>query len=122
MLVCLSENLFGKYLEKGMILEKRGLASVADPDSPTASSNRYVMADITSFFTLLVGIYFPSVTGQHQTGPQGRRLRGTEDVLTRLRGYPYLQSYSIHALFRLSNYMECDCGIFCESCLRKVHH
>uniref|UniRef100_A0A672HXI2 Solute carrier family 12 member 5b n=1 Tax=Salarias fasciatus TaxID=181472 RepID=A0A672HXI2_SALFA len=59
----LAENLFGNYLEKGMILEKRGLASDADPDSPTTSSNRYVLADITSFFTLLVGIYFPSVTG-----------------------------------------------------------
>uniref|UniRef100_A0A3Q3K6E2 Solute carrier family 12 member 5b n=1 Tax=Monopterus albus TaxID=43700 RepID=A0A3Q3K6E2_MONAL len=59
----LAENLFGNYLEKGMILEKRGLASNMDPDSPTSSSNHYVLADITSFFTLLVGIYFPSVTG-----------------------------------------------------------
>ncbi|KAM3871926.1 solute carrier family 12 member 5b [Diretmus argenteus] len=59
----LAENLFGYYLDKGTILEKRGLASVADPDSPTDDSNSYVMADITSFFTLLVGIYFPSVTG-----------------------------------------------------------
>ncbi|CAG11308.1 unnamed protein product, partial [Tetraodon nigroviridis] len=59
----LAENLFGKYLEKGAILEKRGLPSDVDPDSPATSSNRYVLADITSFFTLLVGIYFPSVTG-----------------------------------------------------------
>ncbi|RVE70724.1 hypothetical protein OJAV_G00067120 [Oryzias javanicus] len=59
----LAENLFGYYLEKGMILEKRGLPSTVDPDSLTTNSNRYVLADITSFFTLLVGIYFPSVTG-----------------------------------------------------------
>uniref|UniRef100_A0A671XFJ7 Solute carrier family 12 member 5b n=1 Tax=Sparus aurata TaxID=8175 RepID=A0A671XFJ7_SPAAU len=59
----LAKNLFGNYLEKGVIIEKRGLASDADPDSPPTSSNRYVLADITSFFTLLVGIYFPSVTG-----------------------------------------------------------
>ncbi|XP_036068673.1 solute carrier family 12 member 5 isoform X2 [Oryzias melastigma] len=59
----LAENLFGYYLEKGMILEKRGVSSTVDPDSPTTNSNRYVLADITSFFTLLVGIYFPSVTG-----------------------------------------------------------
>eukprot|EP00064_Thunnus_orientalis_P001951 superscaffoldBa00000133_g1955 len=58
----LAENLFGNYLEKGMLLEKRGIASEADPDSPVTNSNRYVLADITSFFTLLVGIYFPSVT------------------------------------------------------------
>ncbi|TKS77753.1 Solute carrier family 12 member 5 [Collichthys lucidus] len=59
----LAENLFGNYLEKGMFVEKRGLLSDTDPDSPTTSTNRYVLADITSFFTLLVGIYFPSVTG-----------------------------------------------------------
>ncbi|KAJ3586102.1 hypothetical protein NHX12_012503 [Muraenolepis orangiensis] len=59
----LAENLFGYYLEKGVILEKRGLASVAEEDGPSPASKRYVVADIASFFTLLVGIYFPSVTG-----------------------------------------------------------
>lgn len=46
-----------------MILEKRGISSNVDPEIPTTNANRYVLADITSFFTLLVGIYFPSVTG-----------------------------------------------------------
>lgn len=41
-----------------------------DPDAPITNSNRYVLADITSFFTLLVGIYFPSVTGQSLLGSQ----------------------------------------------------
>uniref|UniRef100_A0A3B4BJH4 Uncharacterized protein n=1 Tax=Periophthalmus magnuspinnatus TaxID=409849 RepID=A0A3B4BJH4_9GOBI len=59
----LSENLFSNYLEKGMMLEKKDILSEQDPDSPTTNSGRYVLADITSFFTLLVGIYFPSVTG-----------------------------------------------------------
>jgi len=63
---CVPENLFGYYLDKGDVLEKRGVPSVADPDAPLTNSNRYVLADITSFFTLLVGIYFPSVTGQPQ--------------------------------------------------------
>lgn len=49
-----------------MILEKRGLVSEVDPDSPPTRSNRYVLTDITSFFTLLVGIYFPSVTGSNK--------------------------------------------------------
>lgn len=72
---CLAENLFGKYLEKGAILEKRGLPSDVDTDAPTTNSNRYVLADITSFFTLLVGIYFPSVTGKAagERGHVGRR-------------------------------------------------
>ncbi|KAJ0064765.1 hypothetical protein NL108_012999, partial [Boleophthalmus pectinirostris] len=59
----LSENLFSNYLEKGMMLEKKNVLSEQDPDTPTTNSGRYVLADITSFFTLLVGIYFPSVTG-----------------------------------------------------------
>ncbi|KAG9353366.1 hypothetical protein JZ751_017944, partial [Albula glossodonta] len=58
----LAENIFGNYLEKGVVLEKTGAPAVLDPDAPLTSSNRYVLADITSFFTLLVGIYFPSVT------------------------------------------------------------
>uniref|UniRef100_A0A8C1WN69 Solute carrier family 12 member 5b n=1 Tax=Cyprinus carpio TaxID=7962 RepID=A0A8C1WN69_CYPCA len=37
--------------------------AVLDPEATVTNTNRYVMADITSFFTLLVGIYFPSVTG-----------------------------------------------------------
>lgn len=40
------------------------MASVEEQDDPLTSANRYVLADITSFFTLLVGIYFPSVTGE----------------------------------------------------------
>ncbi|KAI4892107.1 hypothetical protein NFI96_012456 [Prochilodus magdalenae] len=59
----LKENLFGNYLEKGMFVGKKGLASYDEPDSLPTNTNRYVLADITTFFTLLVGIYFPSVTG-----------------------------------------------------------
>ncbi|XP_064154047.1 solute carrier family 12 member 5b isoform X2 [Anguilla rostrata] len=59
----LSENLFGNYLEKGQILEKIGIPTVVDPEAPLTFTNSYVLADMTSFFTLLVGIYFPSVTG-----------------------------------------------------------
>uniref|UniRef100_A0A8C9WD86 Solute carrier family 12 member 5a n=1 Tax=Scleropages formosus TaxID=113540 RepID=A0A8C9WD86_SCLFO len=59
----LAENLFGNYYQKGVAIEKRGIPSVMDPDAPLSSLNRYVLADITSYFTLLVGIYFPSVTG-----------------------------------------------------------
>lgn len=61
----LSENLFSTIMNKNDFLEKRGLPAVVDPDAPVTNTNRYVLADITSFFTLLVGIYFPSVTGQY---------------------------------------------------------
>uniref|UniRef100_W5JZX5 Solute carrier family 12 member 5 n=1 Tax=Astyanax mexicanus TaxID=7994 RepID=W5JZX5_ASTMX len=59
----LKENLFSTYLEKGMFLEKKGLSTYLEPDEIPTNSNRYVLADISTFFTMLVGIYFPSVTG-----------------------------------------------------------
>lgn len=58
-----SENLFGNYMEKGAYLEKPGLSSVEEPDALPTNTKNYVLSDITTFFTLLVGIYFPSVTG-----------------------------------------------------------
>uniref|UniRef100_A0A671SEP2 Solute carrier family 12 member 5a n=1 Tax=Sinocyclocheilus anshuiensis TaxID=1608454 RepID=A0A671SEP2_9TELE len=59
----LRENLFGNYMDKGSFIEKVGLSAAVEPDSIPTNTNRYVLADITSFFTMLVGIYFPSVTG-----------------------------------------------------------
>ncbi|XP_031423647.1 solute carrier family 12 member 5 isoform X2 [Clupea harengus] len=59
----LMENMFGNYLEKGVFIEKLGLPSVPEAEPNTKPSNRYMLADMSSFFTLLVGIYFPSVTG-----------------------------------------------------------
>nr|XP_057910684.1 solute carrier family 12 member 5 isoform X4 [Doryrhamphus excisus] len=58
-----TENLFGTYYEKGDLVARVNMESVEEQDTPLTNSNRYVLADITSFFTLLVGIYFPSVTG-----------------------------------------------------------
>uniref|UniRef100_A0A8C5AJQ6 Solute carrier family 12 member 5b n=1 Tax=Gadus morhua TaxID=8049 RepID=A0A8C5AJQ6_GADMO len=59
----LADNLFGNYYEKGDLVANKDAASVEGVDDPMTNSNSYVLADITSFFTLLVGIYFPSVTG-----------------------------------------------------------
>uniref|UniRef100_A0A672ZD24 Solute carrier family 12 member 5a n=1 Tax=Sphaeramia orbicularis TaxID=375764 RepID=A0A672ZD24_9TELE len=59
----LSENLFGNYYDKGDLIARKYMESAEDPDDSLTNVNRYVLADITSFFTLLVGIYFPSVTG-----------------------------------------------------------
>ncbi|KAF1391969.1 hypothetical protein PFLUV_G00047590 [Perca fluviatilis] len=59
----LADNLFGTYYEKGDLIAKKFTESAEDQDDPLTNANRYVLADITSFFTLLVGIYFPSVTG-----------------------------------------------------------
>ncbi|NWI05225.1 S12A5 protein, partial [Tichodroma muraria] len=59
----IQENLWSSYLTKGVIVEKRGLPSVSSPDTPVDMDQPYVFSDMTSYFTLLVGIYFPSVTG-----------------------------------------------------------
>ncbi|XP_072314959.1 solute carrier family 12 member 6-like [Eucyclogobius newberryi] len=57
----ISENLWSSYLSKGDVVEKPRLPSSLAPAPSIAQP--YVFADITTSFTLLVGIFFPSVTG-----------------------------------------------------------
>ncbi|XP_069099626.1 solute carrier family 12 member 5 [Pleurodeles waltl] len=58
----IKENLWGNYLPKDVVVEKRGVPSVPTSDGINLEQP-YVFSDMTSYFTLLVGIYFPSVTG-----------------------------------------------------------
>ncbi|XP_070307217.1 solute carrier family 12 member 4 isoform X3 [Odocoileus virginianus] len=58
----LQENLWSAYLEKGEVVEKHGLPS-RDALGLKESLPLYVVADIATSFTVLVGIFFPSVTG-----------------------------------------------------------
>lgn len=69
-----AENLFGTYYEKGDLIAKTYTNSTEELDDPLTNANRYVLADITSFFTLLVGIYFPSVTGERLRFSSSARL------------------------------------------------
>lgn len=64
-----TENLWSSYLTKGVIVERRGMPSVGLADgTPVDMDHPYVFSDMTSYFTLLVGIYFPSVTGEWELG------------------------------------------------------
>lgn len=46
-------------------MERQGMPSVGLADgAPIDMDHPYVFSDMTSYFTLLVGIYFPSVTGE----------------------------------------------------------
>ncbi|XP_060887681.1 solute carrier family 12 member 6-like isoform X1 [Labrus mixtus] len=58
----ISENLWSSYLSKGDVVEKVSLDS-SNGAHPASTHQPYVFADITTSFTLLVGIFFPSVTG-----------------------------------------------------------
>ncbi|XP_069495756.1 solute carrier family 12 member 4 isoform X2 [Ambystoma mexicanum] len=58
----LRDNMWSSYLEKGEILEKANYPS-ADVHGSKNNLHMYVIADITTAFTVLVGIFFPSVTG-----------------------------------------------------------
>ncbi|XP_037117425.1 solute carrier family 12 member 6-like isoform X1 [Syngnathus acus] len=58
----ISENLWSSYLGKGDVVEKGSLSSSQGAGLPS-TQQPYVFADITTSFTLLVGIFFPSVTG-----------------------------------------------------------
>ncbi|XP_005407092.1 PREDICTED: solute carrier family 12 member 7 isoform X2 [Chinchilla lanigera] len=57
------ENLWSTYSDKGAFVEKEGIPAVPVPDESRASGLPYVLTDIMTYFTMLVGIYFPSVTG-----------------------------------------------------------
>lgn len=63
MLLTSTENLWSAYLEKGEVVEKHGLPST-DTLGLKESLSLYVVADIATSFTVLVGIFFPSVTGK----------------------------------------------------------
>ncbi|XP_078526896.1 solute carrier family 12 member 4 [Lissotriton helveticus] len=58
----LRDNMWSSYLEKGEILEKAHHPSVDVLGSKT-NLHMYVITDIATAFTVLVGIFFPSVTG-----------------------------------------------------------
>uniref|UniRef100_H2QQK9 Solute carrier family 12 member 7 n=1 Tax=Pan troglodytes TaxID=9598 RepID=H2QQK9_PANTR len=57
------ENLWSTYAHAGAFVEKKGVPSVPVAEESRASALPYVLTDIAASFTLLVGIYFPSVTG-----------------------------------------------------------
>lgn len=60
-------------------MERRGMPSVGLTDgAPVDMDHPYVFSDMTSYFTLLVGIYFPSVTGEWEFGEWVDR-RGVRD-------------------------------------------
>ncbi|XP_061093728.1 solute carrier family 12 member 7 isoform X3 [Conger conger] len=59
----ISDNLWGDYGPAGMLVEKNNYPSVPATDNSNDVYMPYVANDIATFFTLLVGIYFPSVTG-----------------------------------------------------------
>ncbi|CDQ95500.1 unnamed protein product [Oncorhynchus mykiss] len=57
------DNIWGDYGPKGMLVENKHQMSEPAADTSQDIYMPYVANDITTFFTLLVGIYFPSVTG-----------------------------------------------------------
>ncbi|KAL9869822.1 LOW QUALITY PROTEIN: solute carrier family 12 member 7 [Geothlypis trichas] len=59
----LTDNLWSAYSERGSIVEKKDQPSVAGSEESKMGGLPYVFTDIMTYFTMLVGIYFPSVTG-----------------------------------------------------------
>ncbi|XP_033964872.1 solute carrier family 12 member 7 isoform X4 [Pseudochaenichthys georgianus] len=59
----ISENMWSTYGPLGMLVENKELSSLEATDNSQDVYLPYVFNDISTFFTLLVGIYFPSVTG-----------------------------------------------------------
>ncbi|XP_030254140.1 solute carrier family 12 member 7 isoform X2 [Sparus aurata] len=59
----ISDNMWSVYGPLAMMVENKNLSSFGGSDPAQDIYMPYVVNDITTFFTLLVGIYFPSVTG-----------------------------------------------------------
>ncbi|XP_054458614.1 solute carrier family 12 member 7-like isoform X2 [Anoplopoma fimbria] len=59
----IKDNLWGDYGPAGTYIEKKSQPSVQAQDLSSDIDKPYVFNDIATYFTLLVGIYFPSVTG-----------------------------------------------------------
>ncbi|XP_072184907.1 solute carrier family 12 member 7 isoform X2 [Excalfactoria chinensis] len=59
----LIDNLWSTYSEKGSIVEKKNQPSISGSEDLKMGGRPYVFTDIMTYFTVLVGIYFPSVTG-----------------------------------------------------------
>ncbi|XP_072268147.1 solute carrier family 12 member 7 isoform X2 [Pyxicephalus adspersus] len=57
------DNLWSAYSPKGSVIERNQTSSLSSGESQKAYSQNYVLTDIMTYFTMLVGIYFPSVTG-----------------------------------------------------------
>eukprot|EP00064_Thunnus_orientalis_P002458 superscaffoldBa00000181_g2465 len=58
----IKDNLWGDYGPADMLIEKKKQFSVPAQDMSDDINKPYVFNDIATYFTLLVGIYFPSVT------------------------------------------------------------
>ncbi|XP_058269201.1 solute carrier family 12 member 7 isoform X5 [Hemibagrus wyckioides] len=58
----ISENMWSSYGPAGVLVEKK-IESVPPSELTHDTSFPYVLNDMATYFTLLVGIYFPSVTG-----------------------------------------------------------
>lgn len=67
--VCLVENIFGNFLETGQYISRSH--KLEDIQSTNKNTYNMVMVDITTSFTILIGIFFPSVTGKRSV----RRVR-----------------------------------------------
>lgn len=65
----LVDNLWSVYSEKGSIVEKKNQPSVSGSEDIKIGGRPYVFTDIMTYFTMLVGIYFPSVTGRYTYFP-----------------------------------------------------
>uniref|UniRef100_A0A3B5A446 Solute carrier family 12 member 7-like n=1 Tax=Stegastes partitus TaxID=144197 RepID=A0A3B5A446_9TELE len=59
----IKNNLWGDYGPAGVVIEKKNQSSVPAQVLSDKKNKNYVYNDIATYFTLLVGIYFPSVTG-----------------------------------------------------------
>uniref|UniRef100_K9J7T6 Solute carrier family 12 (potassium/chloride transporter), member 4 n=1 Tax=Xenopus tropicalis TaxID=8364 RepID=K9J7T6_XENTR len=94
----LKDNLWSNYLQKGEILEKSQLSSVDELGSKS-NLHLYVLTDISATFTVLVGIFFPSVTGIMAGSNRSGDLRDAQKSIPVGTILKNLYIISMHCLF-----------------------
>lgn len=89
-----AENMWSSYGPAAMRVEKK-IESVAASEPTQDTSLPYILNDISTFFTLLVGIYFPSVTGKVTLTPPYLSFLFYFKVLA-FSFFPLLANYTVH--------------------------
>ncbi|PNJ84992.1 SLC12A7 isoform 3 [Pongo abelii] len=111
------ENLWSTYAHAGAFVEKKGVPSVPVAEESRASALPYVLTDIAASFTLLVGIYFPSVT---ERSLPTWSLRPAGQCISPPPHPPYLRTLHPQTRPSLTRAVDLSCIVLFGACIEGV--
>lgn len=72
------ENIWGSFQEEGQFIAKYNQPKDIDKTSPY--SYNQIQVDLTTTFTILIGIFFPSVTGKFSSIRANRSKKSSNSI------------------------------------------